>query len=347
MAAGVPREAPPASGWSWSPADRRRLAAQLAAFDEAGLCRHDVVSTFAYDGDEHGVHVVFGVMVHGEEVGALAGALALIEALQSGALRFGGRLTIFVGNPPAGLAGLRFREADLNRVFLDLPADHPAAGSWEHQRAQELRTVLDTAALFVDFHQTIEPTDSPFVISPWSPAIEHWVRVLQPAPSWVTRPPGEHFSAGTCCADEYVRKRGGVGFTVELSQRGFSRAAAERAHRVMARALAAVDAEQRTGQPPSPGPLPTCLHTVHKAPFSAPELALRPGLHNFQPVAAGQSLHAPGSPPVHAPLDGVLLFPKYPPRDPAGHALAPRPGELYRIVQPLSEPPAAAFAGRA
>lgn len=346
MAAGVPSEALSASGWRWTPDHRRRLAAQLAAFEDAGPPRGGLAATFAYDGHEHDVHVVFGVMVHGEEVGALAGALELIDALQGGALRFGGRLTIFVGNAPAGLDGLRFREADLNRVFLDLPPQHPAAGSWEHGRARELRQVLDTAALFVDFHQTIEPTDSPFVISPWSPAIEHWVRVLQPAPSWVTRPSGERFSSGTCCADEYVRQRGGVGFTVELSQRGFSEEAARRARRVMATALEAVDRRERSGRSVAPGPLPTCLHTVYKAPFTTPELALRPGLHNFQPVAAGQPLHAPGTPPLHAPLDGVLLFPKYPPRDPGGRALAPRPGELYRIVQPLSEPPAAAFAGR-
>lgn len=331
---------------AWSAAHRARLAAELAAFSALGPPRDGVAHTVAHDGQDHDEHVVFGVMVHGEECGALAGALALLGELARGERRFGGRLTVFVGNPPAGLEGRRFREADLNRVFLDLPAGHPLADSWEARRATDLRRVLDTTALFVDFHQTIEPTAAPFVISPWTPGIEAWVRRVQPAPAWVTRAPDASFSAGTCCADEYVRGRGGVAWTLELSQRGFSAAAADRAHRVMAGVLAAVDAAA-AGQPLAlqpAGPLPTCYETAVKVAFDDPALRLRPGLQNFAPVSAGAPLHPAGSVPVSAPQDGVLLFPKYPPRDAHGRALEPRPGELVRILAPLTVPPAVRYA---
>ncbi|MFO0006033.1 MAG: succinylglutamate desuccinylase/aspartoacylase family protein, partial [bacterium] len=90
------------------------------------------------------------MMIHGDEVGSLPAGLDLARALRSGARRFGGRVSLIVGNPEAGLVDRRFLQADLNRVFLDLPPEHPAFGTHEHRRAAALAPVLDAADLFLD-----------------------------------------------------------------------------------------------------------------------------------------------------------------------------------------------------
>ncbi|HCH61353.1 MAG: hypothetical protein CL927_04455, partial [Deltaproteobacteria bacterium] len=210
----------------------------------AALARpmRDVPLSATFDGGCHDIHVVFGTMVHGNEVGPLPAVVRLAEALAAGTVDFGGRVTVFIGNPDAGRRGTRLCEADLNRVFVDTPLD-----TIEHRRSRLLRRILDTADLFVDFHQTIGPTPSAFYIFPWSRRGEAWARALDAAPRWVTRAPGQSFAPGTCCADEYVRNHGGVAFTVEVLQAGPSEEAVAITERTMRRALRWADrlAERR------------------------------------------------------------------------------------------------------
>ena len=311
-------------------ADRARIQDLYSAFSQAGPAVTGVPHAISFTSEVPGPHVVFGIMVHGNETGALPAAAALAQALSRGDQAFTGTVSLFIGNPEAGLAGERFLQADLNRVFIDSDLD-----TVEHRRARQLRRILDTADLFVDFHQTIEPTSSPFYIFPWSSEGEAWVRALAVAPRWVTRAPGKSFSTGTCCADEYVRNRNRPALTVELSQKGFRHEAASLAMRTMQRTLA-----QASGPLPRQGPLPECLETTFSQRFTDPEMTLRKGLSNFQTVSAGETLSAPGTPRLVCPINGLLMFPKYPRRDTNRRALAPRPGEIYRVLQPITGLPA-------
>lgn len=325
---------------SSAPADLSALLARLDAAAARGPQAGLPPDVIRREGGEHALHVVFGCIIHGDEVGSLPAAAALLEDLDAGRLRFGGRLSVVLGNRPAALAGVRFVEQDLNRVFLPGPAR-----SAEHRRALELMPLLDDADVFLDLHQTIEPTRSAFAIFPWDPVGEAWVRALDAAPAWVTRPPGLAFSAGSRCGDEHVRVRGAPGITVELSQKGLRPEAEALAGRLMRRTLEIADALARgeaTLEALAAGqPLPACLAPAHVVPFDDPALCLRPGLENLAPVQAGELLSAAGSPPVHSPCDGALLFPKYPPRGADGRALGPLPAELVRILAPLPGRPAA------
>ncbi len=303
------------------------------ALQLAGPAVPGVPHAVSFLADKPGRHIVFGTMVHGDETGSLPAAVTLARELASGSQPFVGRVTLFVGNPAAGLHGVRFMEADLNRVFVDNAAD-----TLEHRRSIELRRILDTADLFIDFHQTIEPTDSPFYIFPWSADGEAWVRALGAAPRWVTRAPGQSFSAGTCCADEYVRHRGRPALTVELSQQGIRPEAERLALKTMRRTLSVT---QRSL--PLDGPLPSCLQTAFSQRFTDPAMRLRAGLRNFEAVSKGDVLSPPHTPALICPCDGLLLFPKYPPRDTHGHATSPRPGEIYRVLRPIDGPPAAHY----
>jgi succinylglutamate desuccinylase len=310
--------------------DINRIKSLYDTFSQAGPAVQGVPHAISFTSEVPGPHVVFGLMVHGNETGALPAAITLARALASGTQRFTGTVSLFIGNPAAGLAGERFLEADLNRVFIDCNDD-----TIEHRRARLLRHILDTADLFIDFHQTIEPTSSPFYILPWSPQAEAWVRALKAAPRWVTRAPGQTFSAGTCCADEYVRNRDRPALTIELSQQGFHEHAEALALRTMQRTLAL-----SSGTIPRQGQLPECLETTFFQRFTDPGMCLRVGLSNFQPVSSGEILSAPGTPQLVCPIDGLLMFPKYPRRDMAGMAVDPRPGELYRVLQPIPGLPA-------
>jgi len=280
-----------------------------------------------FDAGRHDRHLVVGCLIHGNETGSLPAAVRVLQGLRSGALRYGGRFTVFIGNPAAVMEGCRFIEADLNRVF-----GVPGATA-EHRRAAELTPILDTADLFIDLHQTIMPTVQPFYIFAWCRRSGRWARALGGAEVWVTRPPGASFSSGTCCSDEYVRSQGRAAITLELGAQGLHPRAETLAYGVITRALAFLD------DPSGPPDWDACpplqrLHTAHAEPFVSAELVLRPGLTNFQVVCEGERLSADGTPSLHAPCDGALLFPKYPRRE-DGRYVGPLPREIYRIVREL------------
>ncbi|TVQ88740.1 MAG: hypothetical protein EA397_16215 [Deltaproteobacteria bacterium] len=291
-----------------------------------------------HDGGDHDLHVVVGCMIHGDEVGSLPAVVELIESLCREERRFSGQLTLFVGNPEAGLAGRRFLEADLNRVFVEEPPDNH-----EGRRARALMPILNAASIFLDLHQTILETDRPFYIFPWSVAGWQWARAIGAASTWVTRAPAQSFSPGTCCADEFVRLRGRPGLTLELSQKGFSHDAHQRAALALNRLLTLAD-RLGGGTETLPGaathhPDLHFVETRWRQPFQPNTLMLRPGLANFTPVELGERISAEGSPLIRAPASGMLLFPKYGDYHPDGTAIEPRPGEIVRIVAPLAQHP--------
>jgi len=289
-----------------------------------------------HDGGRHPTHIVFGCMVHGNEHGSLPAAVRLVEALTEGSLRFGGRVTVFIGNPEAALENARYLESDLNRVFL-----HTGQSRHEDRRAQALMPILDAADVFIDFHQTILETAQPFYIFPWHRPGWQWARAIRGTDVWVTRDPTVTFSSGSKCSDEYVADRGRPGITLELSQKGFSEAAEALCWQTMLETLRLAD-ETSTGLTVTDLAERKAelafFQTTFAQRFEHPELALRPGLVNFQRVRAGETLHADGTETITVPDDGALLFPKYPHRE-GSRAVEPWPNEIYRLVTPLTTHP--------
>jgi len=317
----------------------RQLDSLLQRFDlMAGGGPYEYGRHYYHDGGRHDYHVVVGALTHGDEVGSLPSVVALAEALEAGIQAFGGRLTVFLGNPEASVEGKRFLEQDLNRVFV---AEPPACH--EGDRARMLMPILDQADVFFDLHQTICATDRPFYTFPFSVDGWHWVRAVGGASSWVTRAPGVAFSTGTVNVDEYVRRRHKPGVTLELSQKGFAEEADQLATNVLKRLLAV--AERVAVNPASLAtladeqPEPEFIETAWRKSFDDPRLRLRPGLRNFQLVTQGERLSEIGTPTIEAPHDGLILFPKYPTYLDSGEVVEPRPGEIVHIAQPLSDHP--------
>jgi succinylglutamate desuccinylase len=287
----------------------------------------------AFPGTQSGApHVVFGFALHGNEHGTLPAALRLLHELRAGTLTPCGPVTLFIGNPRAIQRDKRFLDEDLNRVFT---FDEPA-NTWERERAAQLRPVLERADIFLDFHQTQTSTPMAFWTFPWDLTLSHWARVVAAAPVGLTRAPGGAFSPGKCCADEFVRGRGKIGFTVEVGTRGQDPAQAELTYRAATRLLAATRAMHEGGRTlldlSSQQPAIDWYET--KQVFLAPsgQERLRLGYHNWSEVQQGQILSLPGSPELRAAADGYLLFPKYPA---PGEAAPP---ELARLGVRLGDP---------
>lgn len=319
-----------------------RLKQHLDTFQRLAASPHRCPWVHTHDGGAHDTVVVFQAITHGDEVGPLPALLDVMEALSSGAARFGGRAHFVLGNPEAALLGRRFVEQDLNRVFVDPEAALGGPGAHEVQRAQALMPVLDEAALFIDFHQTTAPSARPFYSYPWRPDWAAWTRAIGGATAWTTRAAGQVFVPGMRCTDEYVRDNGAMGMTLELGQRGFTEAARARARDEMLRAMALLDSlaagETTLETAAATQPAPDLFATAHVEPFADPHQQLAAGLESFSPVQKGQRLSVPGTPEVTAAADGVLLFPVYPARTADGAAVEPRPQTLFRIITPIDDP---------
>ena len=293
-----------------------------------------------YDGGESDYQTVVSVMIHGNEVGPLEGLLDIMDALDSGKLRYAGKLICLIGNPEAARLNQRFVDVDLNRVF---DPHHTQTDLHEEKRAQSLIPLLNRADLYIDFHQTILESTQPFYICPFNEQTWQWMRLMGGAKVWVTRHIN-HGGGGLKCADEYVRQRGKASITLELGAAGFSAKSRAGVWKSLNRAINAINqiqAKKSTLYEMSQGePELQFYETEHRYNFSNPKMSLKEGLVNFQPVSAGETLSLDGSEvSIHAPIDGILLFPKYPRRDESGVALSPRPTELYRIISLLNDHP--------
>lgn len=283
-------------------------------------------------------HIVFGALIHGNEVGSLPAVLKTLQRLLTGQIPYKGKVSFFLGNKPAALAGKRFIDQDLNRLFGTFT--HEPANP-ERQRAKQLMSLLATADLFVDFHQTNQYTPHPFYIFGSHDLSNLWAQVLGVAPVLITRKAGLSFSTSGLCSDEWMRQQGKAGLTLELSEQGFRPEAAHTACVVMQRALQAVEktasgtcdlndlAKKNTAL--------RILEIMHREPYSHALKKLTPGLHNFERVYAGQVLgeDGPGK-PLLCPKDGYILFPKYPIYSEDGLPAQALPGEIFLLVHKIT-----------
>ena len=301
--------------------------------------------TLRFSGSTHNRHVLFGGITHGNETGSLPSLIKLAKGLADGSVSFGGQVTIMLGNIAACRADRRFLEADLNRVFLE-----EAPESLEKERAKELMPIIDEADLFVDFHQTIEPSEKPFYIFPFHVAGYQWARIAGGGTSLITRHPSHAFAKGQVCADEYARNRGIPGITLEMGQKGLTPQAESLTWNACTRVLSAMDRiaggenlEELANQVEEPEL--EFIEIQFAQPFESPSMALEPGLQNFTWVTKDQVIGTTGETgePLRTPLDGYLVFPKYPARGQDGQVEGPVPSEIYNLATLMGAHPVKAY----
>ncbi len=281
------------------------------------------------------IRLALMALVHGNETGGIDVLTSVLKDLLDRRIRLQKPIAISLGNVPAAIAGRRFIDRDLNRSF----GLTSLGNGKEPARARELQAILANTELLLDFHQTREPSQSAFFIFPFTGRAFDFARSISRDLPIVTHW-GDSFSRDGMCTDEYVNARGGTGITIELGQNGIDplqyalgRAAAFRA--LHASGSADVD------ELPSitvPGSFLKTIYTWRTTiPYPAgPNVDLREGLVNFAEVQSGEVIGYQDGNPVKSPVAGRIMFPKYI-RAGSPEASSPRPGELVRILRPLSE----------
>lgn len=265
-------------------------------------------------------------ITHGNEYGGIEVLLAFLELLAAGLLKIDQPMGFILGNTAAALAGRRFLEADLNRSF-----GQSQTILWEHQRAKELEPILEASLYYLDFHQTIEPTLSPFFIFPYTPRCYAFASALHLQLPIVTHW-GQSFSLDGMCSDEFVNFRGGTGITLELGQKSFDPYHTGVGLQV---ALSAVQYAEEHGRDEKrvPRERPEAALYTWKSIVNYQEgMSLREGLVNFQELEKGEVIGTQaGQGELRTSEGGHLLFPKYR-RDPT---VSPAK-ELYRIAKKIA-----------
>lgn len=284
--------------------------------------------------------VAFGSAIHGNETGSLPAVLSLLAELNEESEQLNGRYLFFIGNPAAVQAGCRFVERDLNRCF-----DLKESTTLEGKRSHELARLLSHADLFIDYHQTNQPAVFPFFTFAYHEESYRWAVHMRAAEHFVTRDMKIAFSSEGMCGDEWVRKRGKPAVTLELGRAGLSHSAYQITLASLQRIVGFVETELAHGRMPAPA-LPSqhedlkFFQVIRKLPWPGDGAALNPGFENFQFVKAGEELGL-SAPEIRltAPVDGYLMFPKYPKRGTDGTPIEAQSGDIVQIIQPLERHP--------
>jgi len=313
----------------------------LSAFEETSkLFPSDVPWSIGLGPKQSKFTTVVGSAIHGNETGSLPAVLAILNELCEESTQLFGRYIFFVGNPDAVKAGTRFIERDLNRCF-----NLTDSSSLEGKRSLELAQVLAQADLFVDYHQTNQPAVFPFFTFAFHEESYRWAAHMLAAQHFVTRNMKVAFSNEGLCGDEWVRARGRAAVTLELGRAGLSHAAYQTTLNSLRRIVGFIETELAQGRTPTPARPPSgddlkFFQVAAKLPWPGDDAALLPGFENFQFVRAGDELgQVRAGEKLLAPVEGYLMFPKYPKRDADGRPVEAQGGDIVQIIQPLNQHP--------
>jgi len=267
-------------------------------------------------------------IIHGNELGGLKLLNTVLECfVESSSHEIPFPLAFVLGNPEAAKKQCRFIDTDLNRAFGQVSG----LQSLESCRAKELEPIFAESAFMIDFHQTIEPTLTPFWISPFRQ--ETWrfaSRLLQNFIPFVTNKPKENSKNGYC-ADDFVSRKGGVALTIELGEKGFNPYQNALGYQVTHRALSQL-IDYFSGKAFSDVySSPSSYTWVDCVPYPKGEVLLQPGLRNFQDIEEQQLLGTSSGKPILASCSGKILFPKY-----VNQNQPVKPKELFRIIRPTT-----------
>ena len=300
---------------------------------------------YQYDGGISSYTIHLSGLIHGNEVGSLPTLIQLIESLETGAISFGGKINITLGNPEASKVNRRFIDADLNRLFLqNQPIEQ--RDTHEGKRARAMMPILEECDLILDLHQTMLPSAMPFYIFPNTPLSLAIAEAIGGTNAYIDATPTDN-APKYQCADEFVWRQGKPSLTLELGEVGFHQPATHASRTAVQNLLKLIDtlikSDLITADPKillsaiqsKQTETLSWYQTVHREPYASSTLRLKPGLINFHPVQKGEKLSADNSPLMTAPCNGRVLFPKYPRRDVHGNICEALPKEIYRIIQEL------------
>lgn len=271
-------------------------------------------------------------VTHGNEWAGIGVLNRFAELLLQDGLDLQIPIVLALANVEAALANRRYLERDLNRSFR-----RSSDESLEDRRARELESVLSQVQYLVDFHQTIEASETGFAIFPYIKPSFEFARWVAPELPIVTHW-GASFSKDGACSDEFVNQNGGVGITIELGQKGFDSYQESLGLQVALRSVGVVQSLLRA-EPAQQGwsawkfKQDPIIYTWEEViPYPEGDAKLDEGWYNFKQVEKGQRLGEVNGQDLVAPVSGPVIFPKY-----LRQAGESRPKEICRIMRRVRE----------
>ena len=264
--------------------------------------------------------VSFSAIVHGNEIIGIDIFVSIIQSILNKTFSPKINIRFIIGNIDAYHAGKRFLETDMNRTFAMNEPTLP-----EEKRAAELLPLIDGSSLFIDFHQTIEPSLTAFMVFAYNENSHRFARALSidlPIVSYKTgyQAKGLTFSAAAV-------SKGIPSVTVETGEKGHNET-----QRLLGEQLAlkAIDLLENnidfTKNPIEFSYMYTWGETIKNPDFS---LELVKKFTNFQEIEAGEILAKNDKIEVKSSYQGAVLFPKY------GEQRLKSP-ELIRVLRPVT-----------
>ncbi len=255
-------------------------------------------------------------ITHGNEVLGLPIVNRLIGEILAGKLMLSTEILFAAGNVPAAQAGKRFIDRDLNRSFA-LNSNESA----ETIRARELEThFFDHCDYVLDLHQTIQPSHSPFFFFYYfSQRQFEFLNAVNPGlPVVVTLNDALHGQRGQT-TNEYLKNQGKVCLTIELGEKGFFTDKFDLGLTIAKKMIAAVQNAEKTSAPMTNPERLLKIEVGYRV--QHPGTRLNEGWRNLQEVVKDQLLGQSDGGPIHSPISGYILFPKYAPNPAIGQEL--------------------------
>lgn len=279
--------------------------------------------------------------LHGNEAGGLIAAQRVLGDLKEQERPFHGMLTVLAGNLSALKENQRFIHRDLNRHWnsahlIELenrPQDQLCAEDREQLELarifKDFEKRLETPLIFLDLHTT-SGQSPPFIVlndSPPNRAIA--AQIGLPCIVGLDK-------VLNCPMLAFLGQRGHLGLSIEGGLHGSNEAIEAHISGIWLFLVAAGAMRQedvphfsahqnamRNAWPEAPTIFEICHRHVVK---SGDSFVMRPGFKSFEPVFQNQVLAECDGVPICAPMDAVLLMPRYQPQGEDGFFLAlPRP----------------------
>jgi succinylglutamate desuccinylase len=265
--------------------------------------------------------------LHGDEVGSIPAILRIIDDIKNQNIKFDGTITFALGNIEAIKINKRFVTEDMNRIFNKNSQDTVDA-----TRVQEIKKLITSHSIFIDLHQTIGPTKSPFYVIRGAEENMQLATIIEAAPLAMLVE-AEANDKARMTSTAYAANHDITSFTLELSQKGYSLKAEELAYSTISKIIHTVDKNpKQTWKNLAAQKKPLNVITIeYSHEFTDPAMRLHPGLINGEFYKKDFELGECKGQKILAPFDGYIFFPKYPNRDSHQNALSPLPSHLFEF----------------
>ena len=245
--------------------------------------------------------------IHGDEVSGIHAIEKVFYDLFGGTRRLlRGSLTLARANELAIAAERRYVKHNMNRMFRDSYGPEIDQGSYEFQRTQELKPLLQSCDYFLDFHSA-PIADEPFVVAEQK-AVEFYRHLGIPKimTGW------SKFSGGTIGGDteNYANARGAISATLESGSH-FDKSSNDVAYRAAISLLSLLGMIEADDGPPTAVEAEVVeMYSVVTKEFD--DFRYAGEASNFKLMRKGQAFAYQNGQPMTVSEDSYLLIPMKP-----------------------------------